>query len=179
MILGLDNSGKTTFLESLKQIFTPNAKHTPADRITPTVGQNVATIPVEKMLLKFWDVGGQETLRSLWQEYFPHLHGIIFVVDSTDRKRLEECRDALLKIVTDELVEGVPILMLANKQDVEDHLEVQDVKELFNPIAEHLGARDSRVLPVSAIKGEGVKEAVEWLGIRLVRNKINRPPKLM
>lgn len=143
------------------------------------MGQNVASIPLDKKtLFKFWDVGGQESLRGLWREYFTHLHGIIFVVDSTDRKRLEECRDALLDVVTDEEIEGVPVLMMANKQDVEDHLEVQDVKELFNPIAEHLGARDSRVLPMSAIKGEGVKEAVEWLGVRVVRNKQSRAPRL-
>lgn len=76
----------------------------------------------------------------------------------------------------DEEVEGVPVLMLANKQDRPDTMEVQDIKEIFNKIAEHLSARDSRVLPVSALTGEGVREAAEWLLIRLQRNKANRPP---
>lgn len=56
-------------------------------------------------------------------------------------------------IITNEDVEGLPILMLANKQDREDRLEVEDIKEIFNKIAERMSARDSRVLPISALSG--------------------------
>ncbi|SCU95253.1 LANO_0E09780g1_1 [Lachancea nothofagi CBS 11611] len=174
LILGLDNAGKTTFLEMLKKEYSKSSKA--PEKITPTVGQNVATIPVESSVLKFWDVGGQESLRALWPEYFRQAHGIIFVIDSTDRERLEECYQTLRTIVTNEDVEGIPILMLANKQDREDRMEVQDIKEVFNKIAEHLGARDSRVLPISALTRDGVKEAAEWILVRLRRNKANKPP---
>ncbi|CCC69222.1 hypothetical protein NCAS_0C02320 [Naumovozyma castellii] len=176
LILGLDNAGKTTFLETCKKEFNLNSK--PLDKITPTVGQNVATISVEnnKKLLKFWDVGGQENLRSMWSEYYSQCHGIIFVVDSTDRSRIDECSKTLGKIVMDDEVEGVPILMLANKQDMPERMEVQDIKEIFNQIAEHLSARDSRVLPVSALTGEGVKDAIDWMTLRLERNKKVRRP---
>lgn len=43
--------------------------------------------------------------------------------------------------------------MLANKQDREDRLEVEEIKEIFNKIAERMSARDSRVLPISALTG--------------------------
>jgi ADP-ribosylation factor related protein 1 len=56
-------------------------------------------------------------------------------------------------IITNEDVEGLPILMLANKQDREDRLEVEDIKEIFNKIAVRMSARDSRVLPISALSG--------------------------
>ena len=56
-------------------------------------------------------------------------------------------------MITNEEVEGVPILMLANKQDIDGALRVEEIKEVFNKIAVKLGARDSRVLPVSALKG--------------------------
>lgn len=42
-----------------------------------------------------WDLGGQENLRTLWESYYNDAHGIVFVVDSSDRKRLEECKRAL------------------------------------------------------------------------------------
>ncbi|KAG0292051.1 ADP-ribosylation factor protein 3, partial [Dissophora globulifera] len=71
---------------------------------------------------------------------------------------------------------GVPVLMLANKQDVPTALKLEQIKEIFNQIAERLGARDSRVLPISALEGTGVKDAVEWLFLRVQRNKVNRPP---
>ncbi|OWB53796.1 hypothetical protein B5S27_g5405 [[Candida] boidinii] len=179
LILGLDNAGKTTFLEKLKSLYIENYKEIPSERILPTVGQNIGTIPYDKSCqIKFWDVGGQDSLRDLWHEYYENCHGIVFVIDSTDKERLIECQKALSTVVTNEMNEGIPILMLANKQDVkkDDKLEVEDIKEIFNVIAEHLSARDSRVLPISAKNGEGVKEAIDWLAIRLIRNKANRPP---
>ena len=56
-------------------------------------------------------------------------------------------------VVTNDEIEGVPILMLANKHDVPGALRVEDIKEIFNPIAMQLGARDSKVISVSALKG--------------------------
>lgn len=176
LILGLDNAGKTTFLETLKKNYSLHSKD--LDKIVPTVGQNVAQVPMNKSCtLKFWDVGGQENLRAMWPEYYPQCHGIIFVVDSTDRSRIGECNEVLQTVMMDEDVEGVPVLMLANKQDRPDAMEVQDIKQIFNQMAERLSARDSRVLPLSALTGEGVREAAEWLLIRLQRNKTNRPPQ--
>lgn len=175
LILGLDNAGKTTFLETLKKNYSLHSKE--LDKIVPTVGQNVAQIPMNKSCtLKFWDVGGQENLRAMWPEYYPQCHGIIFVVDSADRSRIGECNEALKSVIMDEDVEGVPVLMLANKQDRPDAMEVQDIKQIFNQMAERLDARDSRVLPLSSLTGEGVCEAAEWLLVRLQRNKTNRPP---
>lgn len=177
LILGLDNAGKTTFLEQLKKMYNLNNKA--IDKITPTVGQNIALIPIQNpsnLILKFWDIGGQENLRHMWSEYYSQCHAIIFVVDSTDTSRITEWKEILTSIMMDDEIEGVPVLMLANKQDRPDRLEIQDIKEIFNQIAEHLSARDSRVLPVSALTSEGMKDSMEWLVPRLVKNKLNRPP---
>ncbi|KAK9459666.1 ADP-ribosylation factor family-domain-containing protein [Lipomyces oligophaga] len=175
LILGLDNAGKTTLLEKLKSIYGSGKEVNP-DKIVPTVGQNVGHIRINSINLKLWDVGGQDMLRTLWKEYYAEAHAIVFVVDSTDRARIEECRHTLQTVITDEDTEGIPVLMLANKQDRDDSLEVEDIKEIFNRIAENLGARDSRVLPISALKGTGVTEAADWLTVRLARNRQYRPP---
>ena len=68
--------------------------------------------------------------------------------------------------------------MLANKQDMPGALVVPDIQSIFNKIAELLSARDSKVLPISALEGTGVQEALDWLIIRLKRNSGNRPPIL-
>lgn len=57
------------------------------------------------------------------------------------------------EIVGADEVEGVPVLMLANKQDLPQAQKVEDIKEVFNKIAERLDAQDSRALPVSALSG--------------------------
>lgn len=94
--------------------------------------------------------------------------------------RLDECRRVLESVLEHEDTAGIPILVLANKQDREDCVEVVRIKEGFvrRVFEGEQGGmvRDSRVLPVSALKGTGVKEAVEWVRSRVVWNKESRPP---
>lgn len=94
--------------------------------------------------------------------------------------RLDEAREVLESVLGSEDMGGVPVLVLANKQDREDCLEVVRIKEGFvrKVFEGDKGGvvRDSRVLPVSALKGTGVKEAVEWVKSRAAWNKEGRPP---
>nr|KAJ3417150.1 ADP-ribosylation factor protein 3 [Polyrhizophydium stewartii] len=66
--------------------------------------------------------------------------------------------------------------MLANKQDLPDALKLHEIQQIFNQIAVSLEARDSKTLAVSALKGDGVREAIDWLHLRLQRNREMRPP---
>ena len=94
--------------------------------------------------------------------------------------RLAECRMVLEDVLQNEDAEGVPLLVLANKQDREDCVEVVRIKEgLVRKVFEGEkggSVRDSRVLPCSALTGTGVQEAVEWLCSRVKWNKESRPP---
>ena len=101
-------------------------------------------------------------------------------LNTDDEGRLEECRLVLESILGNAETSGVPILVLANKQDREDCVEVVRIKEGFvRKVFEGEkggNVRDSRVLPCSALTGTGVKEAVEWLCSRVQWNKEARPP---
>jgi len=196
LLLGLDNAGKTTLLEQIKAAHSPHLH--PNFKTVPTVGQNVSTITLPDLYLKIWDVGGQHSLRGLWQHYYASCHAIVFVIDSTDvgdadiskigrdggagdeYGRLEECRLVLEDVLQNADAEGVPLLVLANKQDREDCVEVVRIKEGFvRKVFEGEkggSVRDSRVLPCSALTGTGVEEAVEWLCSRVKWNKESRPP---
>ena len=46
-----------------------------------------------------WDVGGQDKIRPLWRHYFTNTQGLIFVVDSNDRERIQEAAAELNKMV--------------------------------------------------------------------------------
>ena len=190
LLLGLDNAGKTTLHEQIKTLYLPSAP-APKLKTVPTVGQNVSTITLPDMYLKVWDVGGQHSLRKLWQSYYASCHAIVFVIDSTDigdgnvdagepGGRLDECRLVLEDVLQNSETDGVPLLVLANKQDREDCVEVVRIKEgLVKKVFEGAkggSIRDSRVLPVSALTGTGVKEAVEWVRSRVKWNKEGRPP---
>ncbi|GAB7344060.1 hypothetical protein MBLNU457_1975t2 [Dothideomycetes sp. NU457] len=201
LLLGLDNAGKTTLLEQIKALYYTTAH--PNLKTVPTVGQNVSTVSLPDLYLKIWDVGGQQSLRGLWSSYYTSCHAIVFVIDSTDvgdadlnrlaqrasnpalyrdddEGRLDECKSVLESVLQNQDTEGVPVLVLANKQDREDSVEVVSIKEgLVRRVIEGEkggSVRDSRVLPLSALTGTGVKEAVEWLCSRVKWNKEARPP---
>ncbi|CAH8590363.1 unnamed protein product [Schistosoma turkestanicum] len=76
LILGLDGAGKTTFLEQAKINFVPNYRAIPMQKITTTVGLNIGCIEIDGIRLKFWDLGGQEELQSLWDKSAFHLSEI-------------------------------------------------------------------------------------------------------
>ena len=58
MILGLDNAGKTTLTEQIKQIYQKKSMN--ASQIGPTVGLNVAKVDVDDIKINIWDLGGQK-----------------------------------------------------------------------------------------------------------------------
>ena len=65
-----------------------------------------------------WDVGGQEKLRPLWRSYTRATDGIVFVVDSSDCERFDEAKMELLRSIRTPEHSAVPVLVLANKQDL-------------------------------------------------------------
>lgn len=58
----------------------------------------------ERYLLTFsGDVGGQKTLRSYWRNYFEKTDALIWVVDATDRMRIDDCRAELHGLLQEEV----------------------------------------------------------------------------
>uniref|UniRef100_A0A8C1W2U7 ADP-ribosylation factor-related protein 1 n=1 Tax=Cyprinus carpio TaxID=7962 RepID=A0A8C1W2U7_CYPCA len=164
LILGLDNAGKTTFLEQTKTKFSKNYKGMNLSKITTTVGLNIGTIDVGKARLMFWDLGGQEELQSLWDKYYAESHGVIYVIDSTDEERLGESKNAFEKMISSE-----PLTIC-------NCLSVPDIKTAFSDCAPKIGKRDCLVQPCSALSGQGVNDGIEWMVKCVIRN-IHRPPR--
>ncbi|XP_074093947.1 ADP-ribosylation factor related protein 1 isoform X2 [Cotesia typhae] len=154
LILGLDNAGKTTYLEAAKTKFTKNYKGMNPNKITTTVGLNIGKIDIDGVRLNFWDLGGQEELQSLWDKYYAESHAVIYIVDSSDRERIPDSKETFDRVISSEHLTGVPLLVLANKQDILDSMGIREVKPIFNKNAHLIGRRDCMVMPVSALKGE-------------------------
>src|SRR5688572_10878469 len=87
----------------------------------------IASGPLKGRTFKFWDIGGQDKLRPLWKTYSRKTDGIIFVVDSVDDERMEEAKMELHKILRQPDLTGTPLLVLANKQDL---LNAEDPQEI-------------------------------------------------
>lgn len=57
----------------------------------------------DRYQLNVWDVGGQKSLRSYWRNYFECTDGLIWVVDSADKRRLQDCKDELQMLLQEEV----------------------------------------------------------------------------
>ncbi|XP_064604826.1 ADP-ribosylation factor-related protein 1-like [Liolophura sinensis] len=176
LILGLDNAGKTTYLEQTKTKFNKKYKAMNLSKVTTTVGLNIGKIDIGSTRLNFWDLGGQEELQSLWDKYYAESHAVIYIVDSSDRERIRESKQAFDLLITNEALAGVPLLMLANKQDLEGCMTVGDVRKIFRESSHLIGHRECMMAGVSALKGDGVDEGIDWLVQAVQRNNIHRPP---
>jgi GTPase SAR1 family protein len=49
------------------------------------------------------DVGGQRTLRPYWRNYFEQTDAIVWVVDSGDRMRMQDCKDELHNLLLEDV----------------------------------------------------------------------------
>jgi len=82
IILGLDNAGKTTIL---KKLSNEDITH-----VMPSQGFNIKSLIQGQFKLNVWDVGGQKSIRPYWRNYFEATDAMIYVIDSADRRRMEE-----------------------------------------------------------------------------------------
>ncbi len=80
--------------------------------------------------LNLWDVGGQRSLRPFWRNYFERTDGLVWVVDACDTGRLADCAAELTALLAEERLQGAPLLVLANKQDVAGALQLHQVEEV-------------------------------------------------
>merc|ERR1719333_1153446 len=121
LMLGLDAAGKTTILYKLKlgEVVTT----------MPTIGFNVETVEYRNISFQVWDVGGQDKIRKLWRHYYRGTHGAIFVVDSSDRDRIEDAREELHKMLAEDEMRDAALLVLANKQDLPNSMPAAEISE--------------------------------------------------
>lgn len=126
LMLGLDNAGKTTILMRLQLGEVVST--------IPTIGFNVEKLEFGKMNMTVWDIGGQMKIRPLWRHYYEGTQGLIYVVDSNDVDRIDndlgDCaKEELHRLLAESELNGVPLLVLANKQDLPKAMSVADLTE--------------------------------------------------
>nr|KAF6337786.1 ADP ribosylation factor 5 [Pipistrellus kuhlii] len=188
LMVGLDAAGKTTILYKLKlgEIVTT----------IPTIGFNVETVEYKNICFTVWDVGGQDKIRPLWRHYFQNTQGLIFVVDSNDRERVQESADELQKMKQERRAflhsreEGAwgprrtprfhPLGLSQLQEDElrdavllvfankQDMPNAMPVSELTDKLGlQHLRSRTWYVQATCATQGTGLYDGLDWLSHEL------------
>ncbi|RMY67971.1 hypothetical protein D0863_07431 [Hortaea werneckii] len=153
LMLGLDNSGKTTIV---KRIMNEDV-----NSVSPTLGFIIKTIDYEGYKLNIWDVGGQKTLRTYWKNYFEKTDTLIWVVDATDSERLEDCRAELKGLLLQERLMGASLLVFKNKSDVPGCMTTDDIREGLQ--LDSISTHKWHILPCSAMTGQNLHEGLQWV----------------
>mmetsp|Transcript_43020 Transcript_43020/g.99878 ORF Transcript_43020/g.99878 Transcript_43020/m.99878 type:complete len:234 (-) Transcript_43020:50-751(-) len=188
LVLGLDGAGKTTVLERIKHMFRKDRGSEPvnqADRekevllalskISPTVGLNMGRLEMRGVNVVVWDLGGAEGLRSIWDKYYSDAHAIVWVVDSSDPARFAEAKETLAKVTDEPELEGVPLVVFANKCDLDSALSAEEVQNSI--LCEQRSIqkrRQVRAVSVSGMNASGIREAFTWLIDTLKRSSALR-----
>ena len=144
LILGLDGAGKTSILNRL-------ASRDFSETI-PTVGLNAEQIVYQNTSFAFWDVGGAAT--NLWKHYYQNTDAVIFVIDGTDRERMDLVKEELAGVLKDADLTECPLLIYANKQDKEGAISMDELSKILE--FDKTEKKSKFLVPCSALKNEGL-----------------------
>lgn len=146
LMVGLDAVGKTTILYKLTlgEVLTT----------APTDGFNEETVECQNLKFTVWDVRGQEKVRRYWRQYFQGPRALVFVVDSTDQERVDVARLELKKLLSEDEMRNVALLVFANKQDLPNAMLIEEVVDKLE--LRKLHGRQWFAQPCCATTGDGL-----------------------
>jgi ADP-ribosylation factor protein 1 len=138
----------------------------------PTIGFNVETVtPCKGVSFTVWDVGGQTKIRPLWKHYYLNTDGLFYVVDSSDIDRVRESAEELHDILRDESMRGVPVVVIANKQDLPTALPAHKLVQELG-LSELAATKNKWFIQSScANTGEGIYEAMKQMSDMIKENR--------
>ncbi|KAH6951654.1 ADP-ribosylation factor family-domain-containing protein [Fusarium avenaceum] len=158
MISGLDNAGKSTLLANHLCINKDDISF-----IGKAIHLDIKVCNYHNITFKVLDVGISRpaSIRRRERLHLNEVNAIIWVVDTHDHDRKVEAREELVRTAFHN--HGTPVLILANKQDLDGTWTVeQTVKYFIHDISSYYVGRPHAVFGTNIKTGEGLKEAFDW-----------------
>ncbi|MFX1366687.1 MAG: Rab family GTPase [Promethearchaeota archaeon] len=158
-LLGEANVGKTSLVyRFIENKFRENYKS--------TLGVNLLkkdmTIEVYgDVSAQIWDLGGQESFKSLRKLYLEGANGALLVYDMTSSKTFEKLNDWINDFR--EARDAAPIILIGNKSDLKNQIKITE-----NQSKEFAEANNLGMIITSAKTGENVEEAFSELTKRIL-----------
>ncbi|KAL0248063.1 hypothetical protein GEMRC1_003300 [Eukaryota sp. GEM-RC1] len=155
LLLGLDNAGKSTILNYMKDEVKDNIT-------VPTVGYSLEEFTFQGISFNCYDMSGQQRYRDLWEHYIKDCQAIIFVIDATDALRLCVAKEELGSVISHEDLKPVPILIFGNKMDLP---EAESPAAITSNLELPLLLKDSdyHICGSCALNGDGLENGFSWL----------------
>lgn len=154
-LLGLERAGKTSLVKKLLK----------KDDIVvrPTYGVNIESYQYRDLNFTCFDLGGHQPFRlSLWKKFIERADGVMYLVDSADTARFQESKQTFWHYINFAKPSS-PVLFLANKGDLSDSKDLSEINTEFELDKFLRNLRPFNVQKISALTGQGVYEAWDWM----------------
>lgn len=159
LVLGLDNCGKSTIVHKMLGLDTAS--------VTPTMGFQIHQLQYNDRNLRFWDIGGQNSLRSFWSNYYDSSDVVIWVIDATSVHRLKELYGELReKVIQQDQLKGVLFVVMINKVDLLDNHQKHELLTQVSDelkLGEEVPKEKYMIQATSGITGEGLQGVLDWM----------------
>ncbi|KAF2865840.1 ADP-ribosylation factor family-domain-containing protein [Massariosphaeria phaeospora] len=190
VLSGLDAAGKSTILRNHISLDQTHAGQDVAIR-NPLqhFPVEVVTYPSDIVFLTV-DAGGSapRNYKACERGLIGAGDAIVWVVDASDRDRLVESREELLyrfaRTANSEekygMKSGIPVLMLINKQDLEQAMSIEEIKQGFGDTSAALNGHPWTMFEMGANPEMNIHRAFSWLADRLMEadNRKGRPKEM-
>jgi len=160
-LVGLQYSGKTTFVNVL-------ASGNYSEDLIPTVGFNMRKVQKGNVSIKIWDIGGQPRFRGMWERYCRGVNVIVYMVDAANRDNLDAAASELHQLMEKPQLQGIPVLVLGNKNDLPNALDHDGMRDRLN--LESIHDRDVACYSISCKNKTNIDVVLQWLQQRAKKN---------
>eukprot|EP01027_Heterolobosea_sp_BB2_P004507 GEZU01006904.1.p1 GENE.GEZU01006904.1~~GEZU01006904.1.p1 ORF type:complete len:195 (+),score=53.02 GEZU01006904.1:935-1519(+) len=157
-LVGLQNAGKTTLVNVISY-------GTHIEDTIPTVGFNMRKVTKGNVTIKLWDIGGQPRFRSMWERYCRGVNAIVYVVDAADESSTEAAKTELHDLLMKPGLQGIPLLVLGNKNDLPGALNTEQLIEKLDlkALSEKDRGREVCCYSISAKNQVNIDITMDWL----------------
>ncbi|KAJ6250558.1 adp-ribosylation factor-related protein [Anaeramoeba flamelloides] len=165
LILGLQNSGKTSLLNDIKRKFQQDAN----DEVVPTIGQNYCRIVGGGYDITINDLGGQPKFRETWVFYLRDVDLLIYVIDGSDSEKFKESAREFQYLMENPSLVHAPVLVCINKQDLPDCFSEEKFDEVLN-LTKYIKDRSFACFGTIANgpkKRKGTENVINWIFLQL------------
>ncbi|CBY19390.1 unnamed protein product [Oikopleura dioica] len=160
-LVGLQYSGKTTFVNVI-------ASGSYTEDTIPTVGFNMRKVQKGNVSIKIWDIGGQPRFRTMWERYCRGVNVIVYMVDAADHDKIEQTTRELHELLDKPSLQGMPVLVLGNKNDLPNALDVDSLTDKLN--LDRIDDREVAVYTISCKNKNNLDVVLQWLTTKAKKN---------
>ena len=153
LLIGLDQSGKSTLLYLLNEI----------EDLEPyyeTRGTQYYEVQKGQAKIGFHETGGSDKHRDQWLNDLPYTDTIFYFIDSSDKSRFNQSLGELQKVLSDAKTQPYPVFVFLNKID---KLKGNELEGLKKQVDEILAGRKAhhKSFGVSCFQVESVNGSID------------------